>query len=94
MKCLRTFLAAGGCASLLLLVTLIPADAQVFVNPGVVNPWTGHVHRNVAVRNPWTGRVRTRTTIHDPWTGTTVCGHTVYNPWTGRWGVTSGRRWW
>jgi hypothetical protein len=107
MRALRTLLAAGGVAALLL-ATALPGDAQVFVNHSV-NPWTGVAYRNVNVRNPWTGRVGSSTTVHNPWTGTTVQGRSVHNPWTGRtvrsgavhnpwtgqthWGVTGGRRW-
>jgi hypothetical protein len=81
MTGLRTLLAAGGSAALLLLATVAPARAHVFVDRGV-NPWTGHAYRNVTVRNPWTGRVGSVTSVHIPWTGQT------------HWGVIGGRRWW
>jgi hypothetical protein len=102
MIALRTLLAAGGAAVLLLAIAL-PADAQVLVNRGI-NPWTGHAYRNVAVRNPWTGRVRTTSRVVNPWTGRTVRSSYVYNPWAGpvlnpwtyqpRWGVNRRRDWW
>jgi hypothetical protein len=108
MTMLRILLTAAGSAVLLLLVALVPANAQVFVNRGI-NPWTGRAHRNVTVHNPWTGRTGTFTRAYNPWTGTTVRGGTVHNPWTGRtvaggavrnpwtgetyWGVTGNRRW-
>jgi hypothetical protein len=82
MTALRTFLAAGGAAALLLAMAL-PADAQVSVHRGI-NPWTGHAYRNVTVRNPWTGRVATSSTVVDPWTGRTARNIQVYNPWSGR----------
>jgi hypothetical protein len=92
---LRTFVAAGGAAALLLLATAFPAHGQVMVNRGI-NPWTGLPYRNVAVRNPWTGRVRTSTTVVDPWTGRSINTRAMYNPWTGRWRLDGGRRrgWW
>ena len=88
MTALRTLLAAGGAATVLLAIAL-SADAQVMVNRGI-NPWTGHAYRNVAIRNPWTGRVATSTTVVDPWTGATVRSTHRYNPWTGRSAVTWG----
>ena len=67
MTALRTLLAAGGAAALLLMIALT-ADAQVIVHHGI-NPWTGHPYRHAMLRNPWTGRVRTASTVVNPWTG-------------------------
>jgi hypothetical protein len=108
MTALRTLLAAGGAATVLLAIAL-SADAQVMVNRGI-NPWTGHAYRNVAIRNPWTGRVATSTTVVDPWTGASfrhtevsnpwtgrgIRARRAYNPWTGRssWDVRPRRGWW
>ena len=108
MTALRTLLAAGGAAAVLLSIAL-SADAQVMVNRGI-NPWTGTPYRNVMVRNPWTGRVATSSTVVDPWTGLPARNVQVYNPWTGRginaremynpwtgrsrWDVNRRRGWW
>ena len=109
MTNLRTLLATGGAAVLLLLTPAFPAHGQVMVNRGI-NPWTGHAYRNVAVRNPWTGRVANSTTVRNPWTGATTRNVEVFdpwggpgigargrhNPWTGRsrWDVNRRRGWW
>jgi hypothetical protein len=82
MTNLRSLLAAGG-AAVLLLAPAFPAHGQVMVNRGI-NPWTGHAYRNVTVRNPWTGRVATASTTVSPWTGATTRNVEVYNPWNGR----------
>jgi hypothetical protein len=108
MTGLRTLMAAGGVAALLLLATARPADAQVVVHRGI-NPWTGKAYRNVMARDPWTGRVYRGGARTNPWTGTTVRGGRVYNPWTGRtttagavynpwtgqvhWGINTRRGW-
>jgi hypothetical protein len=109
MTAMRTFLAVGGAAALLLAIVL-PADAQVIgVNRGI-NPWTGHAYRDVLVRNPWTGRVGAVSTVVDPWTGARARSVQVYDPWTGRsmrtggvrnpwtgqprWDVNRRRGWW
>ena len=108
MTALRTLLAAGA-AALLLLAPADSAHGQVRVHRGI-NPWTGHAYRQAAVRNPWTGRVATSTTVHNPWTGATARNVDVFdpwgrpgigargrhNPWTGRsrWDVNRRRGWW
>ena len=88
MTGLRTLMAAGGAAVLLLLATARPADAQVVVTRGV-NPWTGHLYRNVVVRDPWTGHVVRGKARTNPWTGTTVRGARFHNPWIGPRNVSS-----
>ncbi len=83
MTNLRSLLAAGGAAALLLLAHAFPAHGQVMVNRGI-NPWTGLPYRNVAVRNPWSGRVANFSRTIDPWTGGTVRNVEVYDPWRRR----------
>jgi hypothetical protein len=78
MTDLRTLLAAGLAAVLLLLATAAPAEAQVVVNRGF-NPRTGRVNRSVVAYNPWTGRyVRAG---RRGWVGPPVRRGVVYSPW-------------